>query len=278
MIAFRLDANKYQIGVWNETDKCYDPKEDYVAGLRTQRDYIFASTLAVYGGGYGENTEIWGDVNINLTDNAGILKVYGGGEQGVVGHINRTNGTYQTLNGQLSVAADGYFDTKINMAANLVQPDVVDKFNVGRVYGGGFQGVVTGNTALYLGGGKVSEAIAGAANADIYGYTEMFIGKDLAGQYDNDNPFTAAREFDKAGNVYGGNDFGGKIWGAGQHTVAAVSGGMTEKKVTSNTYVEYQRGLIGNSVYGGACGSYNYSNGAYTAARSDPPVRNEPYH
>ena len=265
------DANKYQIGVWNETDKCYDPKEDYVAGLRTQRDYIFASTLAVYGGGYGENTEIWGDVNINLTDNAGILKVYGGGEQGVVGHINRTNGAYQTVTdtdsplfGQLSVAADGYFDTKINMAANLVQPDVVDKFNVGRVYGGGFQGVVTGNTALYLGGGKVSEAIAGAANADIYGYTEMFIGNDLAGEA-SATPFLAAREEGIRGNVYGGNDFGGKIWGAGQHTVDAESG-MPARTVKSNTYVKYITGLIGNSVYGGACGSYDYNDDAYKTA------------
>ena len=52
-----------------------------------QGDDVMATSLAVYGGGYGEDTEIWGSTTINH-NNGFAFQMFGGGEQGVVGKKN----------------------------------------------------------------------------------------------------------------------------------------------------------------------------------------------
>ena len=68
---------------------------DNITLIPFEEKYLPASTLSVYGGGYGSNTTIDGNTTINLTENARILKVFGGGEMGSVlgtATINLNNG------------------------------------------------------------------------------------------------------------------------------------------------------------------------------------------
>lgn len=115
----------------------------------------------------------------------------------------------------------------------------------GKVYGGGYEGLVTGNTIVKLDGGTVYDAIAGACNADINGYAQMLLGT-------NGGTTTVQN------NVYGGNDFGGSILSAQENTANGTD------KVTSNTYVLYKKGSVAGNIFGGACGSYDYSVAPYS--------------
>lgn len=186
------------------------------ASLAQHRDYVFNTALSAFGGGYGEETEIKGNTIINIEEAAdgsgaaNILKVYGGGEMGVV------NG-----------------NTVINQTAG----------NVGVIYGGGYEGLVKGNTTVNLDGGGVYQAFGGACNANINGYAELLIGV-------NGTPAVGDE-------LFGGNDFGGKILGAGLHD------GYDTDKVKSNTYVLFNSGTVAGNIYGGSYGSYDYTSGEY---------------
>ena len=188
-------------------------------------DNINASTLSIYGGGYGENAVIAGNTTINLTGNARVLKVYGGGEKG------RVNG-----------------NTTVNMGLLGKTLNAVDnKLNAYKVYAGGYAGPVGGNTTLNLRDGRVMSAFAGACNANIGGCTQVFVGHE-------DNYAKGLPHIVHA--VYGGNDFGGTIGGNNLYTVTVPDG---TKKVRSQTYVQYMSGKIGRAIYGGSYGSYDYS-------------------
>ncbi len=200
------------------------------------RDNVFSTALSAFGGGYGHNAEIWGDVTVNISNEANIIKVFGGGEMGVVG---RTKG---------SAAPENLFHEPLTANTNIS----ITGGTVGKIYGGGFEGLVTGNTKVMLDGGKVYDAMAGACNADIDGYAQMLMGSVNGGA-------TTTVEH----NVYGGNDFGGRIASAATYT------GANGQNVTANTYVSYQKGIVGNSIYGGACGSYDYSVAPYSTKAAE---------
>lgn len=203
------------------------------------------SALSVYGGGYGSNTEIWGDVVINITENAGILNVYGGGEQGVVGKMEYdTNGNHT---GRVLQA----YNTTVNLDANLLDDN---KLNASRLYAGGFEGVVTGNTTLNLNQGRIYRGFGGSCNADILGATTTIIGQ-------SSRPYVT-------GNVYGGNDFGGQIQGTLKHHLNDEN--LQYQDIRSNTYVEYLSGHIDGNIFGGPCGDYDYS--GYVGKYSSKPT------
>jgi len=218
------------------------------ADFATLRDNPLVSTMSVYGGGYGQETEIWGNVAVNITNNAHILKVYGGGEEGIVGKMNRVDGVQQTT-------AENAYGTTVTL--NATTPTATNGFtalNAAKIYGGGFKGLVTGKTHVDLDKGSVYSAFAGACNADIWGGTEIYVGKSSVPTVYN--------------NIYGGNDFGGQISGSLQHN--ALYSLARYKKVRSNTYVEYYDANIGTkdndgaftsggNIFGGPCGSYDYS-------------------
>lgn len=210
------------------------------------RDDVLASTLSVYGGGYGEETEIWGDTHVNITGNGQIMKAYGGGEMGVVGKLERDadgkaakeDRVYDGTN-KISVKkfADAY-NTNVTLNATLVD----DVFNAAKLYGGGFQGLVSGNTTLTLNRGRIYDGFGGASNADILGVAQTYIGK--------------ASSPHVAHNVYGANDFGGQILGHKAFEVDNTPNTM--EKVEAQTYVEYVAGAIDGDLFGGPCGAYNY--------------------
>ena len=207
---------------------------------KTMRDDVFSTGFSAFGGGYGANTEIWGNTTINISGGH-ILKVFGGSQEGYIGTSDRT-----TVIG----------NTRINLTAG----------EVGKIYGGGFEGPVTGKTTVYLDGGTVYDAFGGACNADILGHAENHIGL---------NGFPTITH-----NVYGGNDFGGQILGTKDFTdsISTANGSATLSKVyqydsstnphpavlTASTYVQYVKGAV-NKIFGGSCGFYDYTNAKYAA-------------
>ena len=183
--------------------------------IEDHRDALFNTALSVFGGGYGEQTEILGSTWINICENGNIVKVFGGGQEGYVNE-----------------------NTNISITAG----------NVGKIYGGGYEGPVLGNAIVNLDGGTVYDVIGGACNARIGGHTETYIGATGFPTIIN--------------NVYGSNDFGGKIQGIEDFS-SKVSSTAADKVYNSellkaSAYVEYTRGSV-NCIFGGAKASYSYT-------------------
>ena len=202
-----------------------------------QGDDVQSSALAVYGGGYGEDTEIWGSTTINH-NNGYAFQMYGGGEQGVVGKKNAEgdyvyNAAYSTTVNLKGINA-GYSEKE----SGLPIPEAE------YIYGGGNEGDVLGDSYVYLGNGRIYDAFGGASNADIYGGTEVHIGCNGGFPWIRDN-------------VYGGNDFGGIIRGDRNHYMVTSRTVFEEQLKRSSTYVKYIQGRV-DSIFGGNYGSYDY--------------------
>ena len=186
----------------------------------THLNDVMNSALSMFGGGYGPNASIEGSTTINISGTGRILKVFGGGLEGPV------NG-----------------NTTINLTGG----------NVGKIYGGGFKGRINGHTSVYLDGGTVHSAFAGSCNANIRDYAQIFIGKNNTG-------ITTVQN-----SVYGGNDFGGRIEGTNSFsgtdyvTDAETNMAYNQNVLTASSYVEYVQGNIANSIFGGSCGAYDYT-------------------
>lgn len=194
--------------------------------LNRTADYVYASAMAIYGGGYGTGTEIRGNTRLNFSDKARVLLAFGGGEMGTV---------------------TGNAEVKLSEGLTLPGSEK-DSLNIYKAYAGGFAGPITGNTTLNLLGGGVMHAFAGACNANIGGYTTAIVGS--TNNQGKGLPYVAKE-------VIGGNDFGGQIIGSNTWNIEVDS---LNKSVTSQTYVQYLSGKIGRAIYGGSYGSYDYNN------------------
>jgi len=202
------------------------------------------NTMLVYGGGYGEETTIDGDVHVNLSGNARTICVLGGAEEGDI-----TGSTYVTA------------------AANM--KDYTDHsgalpFNSVAIYAGAYAGPIEGHTELRLNGGTFLNAFGGSCNADIEGYASAYIGDGQSTGY----PFIK-------GYVFGGNDFGGYI--NGYKDYSGTQAGYDGKTIRSPRYVEYNSGRIGDvndsntetALYGGSFGLYDYTKYYWSSAVYD---------
>ena len=211
---------------------------------------VYGSAMAVYGGGYGELSVVEGNTQVNLFDEASALLVFGGGEMGVVEGNTEVNFAYD-----MKLPAD---------EAYSIAPNI----NVYKAYAAGYAGNVNGNATLNLNGGGVLRGFGGACNADVMGTTTAIVGwRDEDGdEYNYGLPYVANA-------VFGGNDFGGQVYGDTLRTVRVrdYSGNeLNSLQVRSQSYVQYLSGNIGKALYGGSYGSYDYT-------RRDiynvPPVR-----
>jgi len=223
--------------------------------LESQGDDVMAVAMTVFGGGYGENTEIWGSTNVNL-NNGYVFQVFGGGEEGVVGKKN-LEGDYE-------------YDAAYSTTVHLKGPNAgySPKESLGAlaeteyIYGGGNEGDVCGDSYVYLGNGRIYDAFGGASNADVFGATEVYIG------YNGGFPWVRD-------NVYGGNDFGGTVRSTRNHTVAAYPRtAFDDEMLISSTYVKYIQGRV-DSIFGGSYGNYDYTDRIfkdYTDASGRPLV------
>lgn len=270
----------------------YDP-----ANYHPSSNYdMLASRNAVYGGGYGLESEIWGDVTIDITERGQALKVFGGSEKGFIGKMQRDekgayvlryfdSSTPLELDDPDALAAlankpDGtngprntpiYLpETRCNTTINLYGADekfltVDGKFNVVRAYGGGYEGIVTGNTRVNIDRTRAFDIFGGACNADIYGYPTVIVGQNAVPILDPISHEGETVTTSHYGGIYGGNDFGGKIYGvqtvdglAYAELPTGVDPAQTPDKVYTQSYVEYRSGVINGYIFGGSCGAYNY--------------------
>lgn len=223
------------------------------------------SAANVFGGGYGEDSEVWGSTTINL--NAGYtFQIFGGGEHGAIGRgVRDTNGKLQyteynaaysttvNLNGSQAGVYRGYVD-----ATDDTKSDSPDMAEAEFIYGGGFFAPIVGNTTVNLGNGRIFNAFAGSCNADILGHTETFIGR---------NGFPWIRD-----HIYGGNDLGGEILGSDdmssmldEATLAKVYNPAKREHpdvLRASAYMEYVQGRVGY-IFGGCYGYYDYSDSHY---------------
>ena len=219
-----------------------------------QGDDVQAVAMSVFGGGCGENTEIWGSSTVNL-NNGYVFQLFGGGEEGIIGKKNR-QGEYA-------------YDARYSSTVNLKGPNAgysekesgLPLAETEYLYGGGSEGDVLGDTYVYLGNGRVYDAFGGASNADIYGGSEVYIG------YNGGFPWIKD-------NVYGGNDFGGTIRGNKDHSdaISESKPAFDPQMLQSSTYVKYIQGRV-DSIFGGCYGSYDYANRMfkdYTDANGAP--------
>ena len=207
--------------------------------LHATGEDVYGSAMAVYGGGYGELSVVEGNTQVNLSDEASALLVFGGGEMGVV---------------------EG--NTEVNFARDMKLPtddaySIAHNINVYKAYAAGYAGNVNGNATLNLNGGGVLRGFGGACNADVVGTTTAIVGwRDEDGdEYNYGRPYVANA-------VFGGNDFGGQVYGDTLRTIQIrdyYGNSIEELQVRSQSYVQYLSGNIGKALYGGSYGSYDYT-------------------
>lgn len=212
--------------------------------LDAHRDFVFNTALSAFGAGYGEDSEIWGNTIINISDNADIVKVFGGGEMGVVGNLERYTSSSIIPTGAQIGDRTGDIETPYNTTINHTDG------NVGKIYGGGFEGPVTGHTTVNLVGGTAYDVVGGACNADIEEYAETYVGRTNASTI----PIIT-------NNIYGANDFGGQIKGAKDYTervsTTAADKVYNNSLLSAGAYVEYIKGRV-HYIFGGAKAAYDY--------------------
>lgn len=190
--------------------------------LDQQGNDPLGSALNIYGGGYGEQSEIRGNTVLNV-NNGYSFQVFGGGEMG-----NVTGNCTVNLNGG----------------------------EVEYLYGGGFVGPVQGNTLVNLGGGKVYDVYGGSCNADINGYTEVFIGRNGS----LDDAFPTIRHGVFGGNDLGGTIRGAHSHNGHRISEESVDTKTTNTYVEylmGSVGTENDDGNAG--IYGGNFGNYDYS-------------------
>ena len=256
--------------------------------LNEQGMDVLGEAMTVYGGGKGKETEVWGRTSVNIQGGY-TFQVFGGSDEGAVGKSTSwqedatpdANGAYTGK----YVYPNKTTDDLMNKYSTCVTINC-DKEGVSRaedstdamadvefIYGGGFSGLILGNTRTNLGNGRVFNLFAGSCNADVLGHTETYVG-----QWTADDGVTTVTGFPYLrDHIYGGNDLGGKIKGVATFTsrvkegtlplvhakdvddgTGTATGGDYHKDVLqASSYVEYRQGYMKN-IFGGCFGDYDY--------------------
>ncbi len=215
-----------------------------------QGEDVLGSAMNVFGAGYGEDSEVWGSTTINLKKGY-AFQLFGGGERGYVG-----KGVLGT-DGKKTYSYDSKYSTYVNLCDNTTNSTITETTQgvaeTEFLYGGGFDGIICGNTYVHLGNGRVIDVLGGSCNADILGHTEVYIGKNVDGSLGF--PYVS-------GGVYAGNDLGGVIQGERDYTSVTERTVFDNTLLTANTYVEYLQGRV-DSIFGGNYGYYHYADAHY---------------
>ena len=231
-----------------------DDKGSYYQNSGVDRDVqgedVLGSAMNVFGAGYGEDSEVWGSTTINLKKGY-AFQLFGGGERGYVG-----KGVLGT-DGKKTYSYDSKYSTYVNLCDNTTNSTITETTQgvaeTEFLYGGGFDGIICGNTYVHLGNGRVIDVLGGSCNADILGHTEVYIGKNVDGSLGF--PYVS-------GGVYAGNDMGGVIQGERDYTSVTERTVFDNTLLTANTYVEYLQGRV-DSIFGGNYGYYHYADAHY---------------
>ena len=245
---------------------------DYRSGviLYDQAFDVMSVAMTVFGGGYGEDTEIWGSTEVNLKQGY-AFQIFGGGHAGVIGKKD-ANGDYKY---------DHAYSTKVNLdgqnagySTTVTDGPVLAETEY--LYGAGNEGDVCGDSYVNLGNGRIYDSFGGASNAQVFGHTETNIG------YNNGFPWV--RDI-----VYGGNDYGGDIHGmclnendfhfwsrVSDYAKPMVHGANPDDLtyvpdvVKAQSYVEYTQGRV-DTIFGGNFGDYPYNDPDYEGYGDEMP-------
>ncbi len=224
---------------------CTDPKyfsKDKNWGIYHEAmDVERNNALNVYGAGYGNDTHSMGDVYLSVK----AIDQTAGGDDDTHGHFPYIFNAFGGSN-------MGEVDGNVNVYYAVGKQGTL----LGSLYGGGFKGVINGNTFVELAEGFVNNVYGGSRQADIMGAAHVWAYDGKARGIENANHLIIC-------NLYGGNDIAGTIHG----TMPAY---FTESKWsnkrepiaghTFNTYVEISaddnsadRGfpLVGSAFAGG---------------------------
>lgn len=236
-----------------------------------------ASVGNVYGGGYGQNTNVTGDTNVNITsidEQTGTTinplttitgNVFGGGDSGPVNGYTNINIISSAVNG---IVYGGGNNAEVGIDTNVT----IDKSNINTIFGGGNLGVVDGNTnvdiinssnigTIYGGGcsaavnGETDVYVEGSISNDVYGGGQ---GNDAIVQVDTNVNLVPNGDIKTIvnKNVYGGGDQG-KVNGKTLINVTSASvngtiyGGGNRADVENNTSISITDSSTVNTVYGG---------------------------
>ena len=231
---------------------------------------VLGSALNIFGGGKGEETEIWGSATVNLNKGY-VFQIFGGSEQGAIG--KRTSETKDTY-GRYPYTYNDKYSTYVNLSGMTTKPGkpksqdmTEDLAEAEFLYGGGFIGMIAGNTRINLGNGRIFNSFAGSCNADILGHTETYIGKVVGKDGNEIYGFPYVRDY-----VYGGNDLGGKIKGNANflsrlrckddnddsNDAAYLAKIHKTDMLNASAYIEYIQGRV-EKIYGGCYGVYDYT-------------------
>ncbi len=242
---------------------------------------VLGKALNVFGGGYGAESEIWGSTTVNINKGY-VFQVFGGGENGPVGKADH----YDSGQGKLIYTYDPRYSCHVNLKGNTGgvyrghTDDSDDMAEAEFIYGGSFQAPIAGNTVINLGNGRIFNSFAGSCNADIYGHTETYIGRNGVDAQGNDIlGFPWIRD-----HVYGGNDLGGQILNAENFTnrvdtdvhdkIHNPSAATNAEVTDASAYMEYIQGRVGY-IFGGCYGDYDYTND-YFKDYTNPDGTNKP--
>ncbi|MBE6259624.1 MAG: hypothetical protein E7107_02195 [Prevotella sp.] len=257
-------------------------KERHTGVILSQQGMdILGKALNVFGGGYGEQSEIWGSTTINL--NKGYtFQIFGGGQEGPIG--KKTGDQY---------VYDEKYSTTVNLHHATIEGDYRgadgdddDMAEAEFIYGGGFEGPICGNTHINLGNGRVFNTFAGSCNADIYGHTETHIGQWTNANNETVTGFPWVRD-----HLYGANDMGGRIFGGGttgaknfisevredirgavynpnNKTVSTTDTNPNPDVTVASAYVEYTQGRV-DYIFGGCYGNIDYTDRYYKDYTND---------
>lgn len=240
---------------------------------------VLGTALNVFGGGFGENSEIWGSTTINLKSGY-VFQIFGGGEKGVIGRSiqdgeSDSGGERCVFNGKTYTYNEKY-SCYVNVRGNADgvyrghDKDTPDMAEAEFIYGGAFFAPVAGNTVINLGKGRVFNTFAGSCNADILGHTETYVGRQVNDE-ESENKYSDGFPWVRD-HIYGGNDLGGRIKGKKNfyNQVSDQSQSMVYNPLEKTTpdvtdasaYIEYREGRV-DYIFGGCYGVYDYTNTHY---------------
>ena len=268
------DGSAYKLYDYEKTTDYAITKRVSGVLLPAQGVDVLGSALSVFGGGKGKNTEIWGSTTINLIKGY-TFQIFGGSEEGAIGKGIPVAVDYQAAAGEYVINGKKYthddkYSCTVNIKGSNSKPGVdgtrgsdSELAESEYIYGGGFEGLVAGNTRMNLGNGRIFSSFAGSCNADILGHTETYVGLNTSNDTDLGFPWIID-------HIYGGNDLGGEVKGkadfADRITEDNEAEGIHVKSMVYNsdvtkasTYVEFLQGHVDN-IFGGAFGEYDYDN------------------
>lgn len=205
----------------------------------------------VYGGGYGQNTDITGNTNVNITSidkSTGIThnpltqitgNVYGGGDNGPVNGYTNVNIISSAINGTVY---GGGNNAEVGNDTNVM----IDSSNINTVFGGGNLGIIRNNTNInIINTSKIGTLYGGGCSAAVNGYTDVYV------------------EGCEVDNVYGGGqgvaavvqNYTNIILDPARDTKTVINqnvyGGGDQGKVNGKTLLNLTNAQVKGTVYGG---------------------------